>query len=497
MRSGKMVYRNKKIKFIKPKLDKLQWTGKREWYSAENIEGLCIQVNKSSKTYYAQWSNPKIINGRVKRVGYKKNLAPYSDGLELVKQKLRNQLDDWKKSSRANVDSLNIGALVREFKRNGIHGQRVKTRGKRLHYKAKTARGYKEILDRYILLETIMDPVELKAKMTDPIKFQGKFHDGALKDVPLDQIKRKDIEIWMERLSDTPAAANNALAALSIAFEFDLKKARDAMLPVGAINPCIRISKYEIVKDKKYIDIEKVIKMKDYMMAEHWRDPHYFTYYYCLLDSGERQSDWRGTYWKKPNNLKEAAKAGCTGYLYKKWDHEFDEHITYLHILDSKNRKPADVELTAEVAMMLDKLNELRSGKESWSYASPFVFPQTERIDRSITETTYKFKMARFHYKFGLAERTLIRSTGKTRKLYKYKNNYTLKNLRKTFATYYSEEHGVEATQERMRHTSLKTTQDHYVNFKNKGERNRHMYSPRRSRSRAAPVAIQGGKHEK
>ena len=37
--------------------------------------------------------------------------------------------------------------------------------------------------------------------------------------------------------------------------------------------------------------------------------------------------------------------------------------------------------------------------------------------------------MARFHYKFGLAERTLIRSTGKTRKLYKYKNNYTLKNL--------------------------------------------------------------------
>ena len=30
MRSGKMVYRNKKIKFIKHILDKLQWTGKRE-----------------------------------------------------------------------------------------------------------------------------------------------------------------------------------------------------------------------------------------------------------------------------------------------------------------------------------------------------------------------------------------------------------------------------------------------------------------------------------
>ena len=62
-----------------------------------------------------------------------------------------------------------------------------------------------------------MDPVELKAKMTDPIKFQGKFHDGALKDVPLDNLKRKDIEIWMARLEDTPAAANHALAALSVA----------------------------------------------------------------------------------------------------------------------------------------------------------------------------------------------------------------------------------------------------------------------------------------
>ena len=492
-----MTYKNKKIKFIKPILDKLQWTGKREWYSAQDVESLCIQVNKNSKSYYAQWATIKIVDGLRKTVGHRKYLAPYFWSIADVKTELRKNIDAWKKASRANVDSLNVGALVSEFERNGIHGQRVKTRGKRLHYKAKTSKGYKEILDRYILLETIKDPVELKAKMTDPIKFQGAYHEGALKDVPLDEIKRKDIEIWMERLSDTPAAANNALAALSIAFEFDLKKAKDAMLPDGAVNPCIRISKYEIAKDKKYIDMEKVIKMKDYMMAEQWRDPHYLTYYYCLLDSGERQSDWRGTYWKKPNNLKEAVKAGCTGYLYKKWDHEFNEHITYLHILDSKNRKPADVELTAEVAMMLDKLNELRSGKESWSYESPFVFPQTERIDRSITETTYKFKMARFHYKFGLAERTLIRSTGKKRKLYKYKHNYTLKNLRKTFATYYSEEHGVEATQDRMRHSSIEVTQNHYVNFKPKEKRTRHMYSPRRSRSRVAPVAIQGGKHDK
>jgi hypothetical protein len=260
-----MTYKNKKIKFIKSILDKLQWTGKREWYSAQDQESLCIQINKNSKSYYAQWATIKIVDGRRKTAGHRKYLAPYFWSIADVKTKLRKNIDAWKKASKANVDSLNVGALVREFKKSGLYGQRVKTRGKRLHYKAKTAKGYKEILDRYILLETIIDPVELKAKMADPIKFQGKFHDGALKDVPLDQIKRKDIEIWMERLSDTPAAANNALAALSIAFEFDLKKARDAMLPVGAINPCIRISKYEIAKDKKYIDIEKVIKMMTYL----------------------------------------------------------------------------------------------------------------------------------------------------------------------------------------------------------------------------------------
>ena len=52
-----MTYKNKKIKFIKHILDKLQWTGKREFYSAQDQESLCIQVNRNSKSYYAQWAN--------------------------------------------------------------------------------------------------------------------------------------------------------------------------------------------------------------------------------------------------------------------------------------------------------------------------------------------------------------------------------------------------------------------------------------------------------
>ena len=202
-----MTYKNKKIKFIKSNLDKLQWTGKREFYSAQDQESLCIQINRNSKSYYAQWATIKIVDGRRKTVGHRKYLAPYFWSIADVKAELRKNIDAWKKASKANVDSLNVGALVNEFKRNGIHGQRVKTRGKRLHYKAKTAKGYKEILDRYILLETIKDPVELKAKMSDPIKFQGSYHEGALKDVPLDEVSRKHIEIFMTRLDATRAAA--------------------------------------------------------------------------------------------------------------------------------------------------------------------------------------------------------------------------------------------------------------------------------------------------
>lgn len=489
-----MQKRNKKIKFIKPNLDKLSWTGKREWYSAQDIESLCIQVNRNSKTYYAQWATVKIVKGKRVSVGQKRYLAPYHWAIADVKAKLRQHIDDWKKASKANVDSLNVAALVNEFIKNGTSGQRVKTRGRILKYKAKTTKGYREVLTRYVLLQTLKDPIELKARMSDPIRYQGKMYEGALKDVPLDNLKRKDIEIWMARLEDTPAAANHALAALSVAIEYDLQKARDALMPDGSINPCIRISKYPVVLDKKYIDFNKVEKMENYMMKEQWRDPHFYTFTYCLLDSGERQEDWRGTHWKKPNNLKEAMKAGCTGYLYTKWDEEFKEDIKYLHILDSKNRRPADVELTVESSVMLDKLNELRSGKENWCYGSPFVFPQTDRIDLHITESSYRFKMERFFHKFGLAERTLIRSTGTKRKLYKYKNNYTFKSLRKTFATYFAYKHGVEATQERMRHSSIEVTQNHYVTYKPKSRRTRHMY---RTKKEFIPVALPGGKNDK
>ena len=492
------IKKNKKIKFIKPILDKLAWTGKREWYSALNQEALCIQVNKHSKAYYAQFATIKIIDGKRKTVGHRKFLAPYSDPLELVKSKLYSNIDAWKKAADANVESLNVAALVINFQKHGSAGQRVRTRGKRLNYKNKTTRGYKQILERYVLLKTEIDPIELKEKMSSKFNFGGSNYEGALKDAPLDQLTRTDIEIWMARMVDTPAAANHALAALSVAIEYDLKKPKDYLLAKDKGNPCIRIAKYEIQKDKKYIDLEKIEKIKNYLLNEQWRDPHFNTYVYCLLDSGERQSDWNGTYWKKPNNLNEAKRKGCTGYLYTKYDPEFKEDITYLHILDSKNRKPADVELTAEIGQMLFKLRELLSGKENWAYESSFIFPQTEIIERCVNSNSYRVKLKQFNHKFGLGEKTSHKGKNKKgkRKIHKYKNNYTFKHLRKSFATYFSHEHGVEATQQRMRHSSLKVTQDHYINQDPGKIRTRHMYSMRKTRKQHKMVAVAGGKDE-
>ena len=101
--------------------------------------------------------------------------------------------------------------------------------------------------------------------------------------------------------------------------------------------------------------------------------------------------------------------------------------------------------------------------------------------------------MERFHYKFGLATRDLIRSRGKMKK-YKYRNIYTLKHLRKTFATHYGREHGLEATTERLRQSSQKVTSDHYFNYDRDKIKVRHMYSPKRERSAVKPRAVTGGK---
>ena len=492
---------DKLIKFKKDVLDNLKHKGKNEFYFAENFEGLCIRINKRSKAYYAHWAIPKIdkATGRIKYWGKKKWIAGFNVPLAEVKAKIRASLDELKQLSKISESSLTVGGLVNEFLKHGLNGTRVRTRGKRIVYKAKTTKGYKNMLQRYILLKTDKDHVELKERMIKPIRHQGKYFQGALKDVPLDKVSRTDIEIFMERLADIPAAANHALAALSVAFEFDLQRVTDNLYK-GSNNPCVRVTKYPIQKDKKYLEIEKVLEIMDYIKANQFRDPHFFTYWALLVQVGERQSDLRGLYWKEPTNVKLEQKKGCTGWIYKKFDDQLQEEVTYVHIIDSKNRKPADVDVPIDMEQLLQKLDEMRGDRLSWCITSKFIFPQTNRIDIGITENSYRFKMERFHYKFGLATRTHIRSScgefGKKRKLYKYKNTFTLKHLRKTFGTHYGREYGVEAGTERFRQSSTDVFRGHYYTFDKNNTKARRMYVPRQSRSQIKPRAIVGGKSE-
>ena len=151
-----MKNRNRLIVFTKEKLNKLKWDGKQRFYFAKNQEALCLGVNKFSKTYYAHWSTTIVgEDGRLKSVGHKKQLGGFEIPLDEIKQKLRENIDKWKANSKrvGSAAEITLGDLVKSFIKYGLDGNRVRTRGKRLKYKQKTADGYKASLRSCILLE--------------------------------------------------------------------------------------------------------------------------------------------------------------------------------------------------------------------------------------------------------------------------------------------------------------------------------------------------------
>ena len=150
-----------------------------------------------------------------------------------------------------------------------------------------------------------------------------------------------------------------------------------------------------------------------------------------------------------------------------------------IHLTDIKDRKSADVGLTVEAIQVLKKLQQLKideNSKAGFAAGSKFVFPRPTDPSQPINYSSYRKKLIKFNYKFGLAEREYVRGKGK-RKVYKYKNNYKFKHLRKTFVTHFGREHGLEAASERMRHSSTQVTKDHYFNADKKKLRVKHMYS--------------------
>jgi hypothetical protein len=156
-----------------------------------------------------------------------------------------------KKVSLTADGSLTTGGLCSAFIKNGSDGYRVKVKGAKIKYKKKTTFNNNLLLSTYVLLKT--KKPEIISMISDPFKYNGAgYVKELLKDIPLNRISKRDIEIFHTRMEKIPTTANRVLAALSVAFEWDMKRSVDRLYK-GDSNPCLRVSKYQESKDKKHL----------------------------------------------------------------------------------------------------------------------------------------------------------------------------------------------------------------------------------------------------
>ena len=462
----------KSIKFTKRNIEKIKHTDKLEKYFATNYSSLCLFVQpypSLNKSFYADWSVIRYKkDGTQNRQGRYKLICRYgSKPIDEVNKIINSNIDKWKVEKSTASKPTTVETLVKAFIKDGTNGFRVKGK-KKIKYKKSTIKGYKTQLGMYVLLQTKKQ--ELISMLTEPFRYSGDaYSKGALKDIPLKDITKRDIEIWHSRMEEIPIAANRALAILSVAFEWDMNR-KTNRLYLKDNNPCLRIDKFPELADKGYIDtIEKVLEVRNYCLNETWRDPHFLSFYCLNLECGERLTDLYGLAWNKP--LKAADMAECSGWVSLRTEQLF--------LLDTKNRKPATIDLTVESVQILQKLQNMKAeedNKASFAAGSIWVFPRPTDPTKHINDNSYRCKLRDFHFKFGLATREYVRGKGK-RKVYKYKLKLTMKHLRKTFVTYFGREHGEEAASQRMRHSTLQVTRDHYFNADTKTLQVKHMYS--------------------
>jgi len=458
----------KKIKFTAAKLATLKYPiGKHpdKWYDL-GTEGLAVHVQPQPSlkiSYYASWSTVTIgADGKQKRSGRSKFLGRVggSENLEAIKIRVVNNLPIWKANNMTTFAAKTVGLLVKEYMRSGAAtGNRIKSKATKIKYKKVTTQGYMGLLDTYVLANTFKEST--KQLLTAPFRLEDNtYYKKELAELPLDKVSKSDIEIWHNRMESIPTSANRALAALSIVFEWDSRKTTPSY---AGFNPCLRIAKYQEQKDKRHIDtIEKVLEVTKYLEEQQWRDPHFYTFFRLLMEYGERISDSHGIAWKKPASIVDQKK--CTGWI--------DFRKKEIHLTDTKNREVADCELTEEMILMLQKLQNLVTDENtnaSYAAGSMWVFPRPTEPELHINNSSYRTKLRDFNFKMGFATRELVRAntikkTGRRGKrvVFKYTNLLSLKHLRKTFVTYYGRARGLEAASIRMRHSSLIVTKEHY-----------------------------------
>jgi len=464
--------KNTSIRFTKARLESIKHKDKLQKFFDLACEGLSLHVQPKpslTKSYYASWGIKSTkADGKQKTSGRQRYICRFNQKpLEVVKRLINIKLPEWKKSNETSGGQT-VETLVSDYINNGAGGYRIKSKGSKLKYKDKTTGHYKYLLDAYVLGNT--EKQQLLDTLNGPYKLaENNYYKKSLPKILLKELSRSDVQIWHQKLEQRPTAANKALAALSVVFEWDSSKLKPMF---KGINPCLRILKYPEKKDKKYIDdFEKVTNIVKYTDEQHWRDPHFLTFYRLLMEEGERLEDHYGLLWKKPINKTD--EKDCTGWI--------DFRTKSLHLKDTKNREPADVELTDEMLVILQKLQYLVSEENSnasFAVGSRWVFPRATDPSQHVNENSYRVKLRNFHYKMGLTTREYVRGKGK-RKVYKYTNHLTLKHLRKTFVTYYGRDKGLEAASIRMRHSSMEITKNHYYTEDKEDLKTKHsIYKP-------------------
>ena len=330
--------KDRSIKFTKAKLQSLKHTDKLQKFFDLQCQGLCLFVQPApslNKSFYGNWGLGKIdAEGKKTSSGRYKYICRLEEKpLEVVRRLVTMKLPEWKKTNSTSNKIRTIRTLVDNFKASAAGGYRIKSKGSKLKYKDITTKHYIRVLDTYALAET--EKQQILERLNNPKKLaDNNYYTKKLHELPLNEVTRSDIEIWHQKLEDSPTAANRALAALSVVFEWDAKKLNPMF---KGVNPCLRIAKYQETKDKKFIDdYQKVIEITKYTEEQQWRDPHFLTFYRLLMEEGERIIDHHGLQWKKPLNKTDEKE--CSGWI------DFRRRTIWLK--DTKNREPAEVEIT-------------------------------------------------------------------------------------------------------------------------------------------------------
>jgi len=455
--------------FTKAKLNSAKYQGKNgrpDKRFDSGCDGLCLFIYPSSmKTFYAvtskmMWNKKKQRNE--KNAIYKKmflyNPDATDQGLKAARSKVADKIKQILAPRSFTKKQKLFGELAKSFMETGMSNYRLADKTEKHEYKQSTINKYKKLIRTYILLKPHSKRMTVAQKkkfdvianrLCGVINYKDILSDKPLKDFALQEITDWHIEVVQHRLRDTKTTANDVVKIISIIFTWAKQNKRFT----GA-NPCSSIIKFPERKIKAKLiddDVEKIMnhcKGKAFDYA-----PFFCCFNALILLLGKRIDEILGLRWKQPYNQKDIEE--CSGWLEADW-----EKTKYLHLRDTKNRKPERVFLDEESIAFLKRLEAARfNNRNSWSIKSPFLFPQRRNTNKHASQSSFRKKLIKLNEKLGLTIQFKDEKTGKT----KQRLGYHFKLGRKTFGSKIAEKEGLEIASRKLNHSSTRVTKEHYV----------------------------------